>query len=121
MGGKDVVLPELSMKNYSLKCLTFEERTRKPYNDNLRLFRPLALDFHGKERLREETSNLFNLFLEKKSGTDSVNFRGGCMESIATLQDIFQADNFLYDIEIVDGSLVGELASRNTGKHFKTV
>ena len=60
MGCKNAVLPEPLLKNHTINCLTFEENTRQPYNDNLCLFRALALHMHGNQRLEEETSNLFN-------------------------------------------------------------
>ena len=47
MGCKDAVLPEPLLKNHTINCLTFEESTRQPYNDNLCLFRALALHLHG--------------------------------------------------------------------------
>ena len=43
MGCKDTVLPDPLLKNQTVKCLTFEENTRKPYNDNLCLLRSLVL------------------------------------------------------------------------------
>ena len=55
MGCKDAVLPESLLKNHTVNCLTFEKNTRKPNNDNLSLFRALALHLHGNERLEEET------------------------------------------------------------------
>ena len=60
MGCKNAVLTETLLKNHTIKCLTFEENTRQPYNDNLCLFRALALHLHGTQRLEEETSKLFN-------------------------------------------------------------
>ena len=92
MSFKDNVLPNPLLKNHSVKRSTFEENNRKPYKENLCLFRVLGLHLHGNERLREETSKLFNLCLEKTGGTDPTNFRGVCMEHIAAMQDIFQAD-----------------------------
>ena len=55
MGCKEVVLPESLVKNHIVNCLTYEENTRKPYNDNLCLFRALALHLHGGWVLEEET------------------------------------------------------------------
>ena len=63
MGCKDTVLPEPLLKNHIVNCLTFERNTRQPYNDNVSLFRALALHFHANEKLEEETSKTFNLFL----------------------------------------------------------
>ena len=73
---EDTALPDPPLKNLLVKCLTFEENTRKPYNDNLCLFRALALHLHGNEKLEEEISKLFNLILAKTGGTDPTNFRG---------------------------------------------
>ena len=53
MGCKDAVLPEPLLKNCTINCLTFEENTRQPYNDNLCLYRTLALHFHRNQRLKK--------------------------------------------------------------------
>ena len=66
---KDAVLPEPLLKNHPINCLTFAEKTRETYNDNLCLFRAPALHLHGTQRLEEETSILFNLFfIHQKNG-----------------------------------------------------
>ena len=65
MGCKDAVLPKPLLKNCTINCLTFEENTRQPYNDNLCLFRALALHLHKNQPLEEETSNVFNSFIKK--------------------------------------------------------
>ena len=62
MGCKDALLPESLLKNHTVTCLTYEQNTKKPYKDNLCLFRALALHLHGNERLEEETSKLFISF-----------------------------------------------------------
>ena len=51
MGCKDTVLLEPLLKNHNVNCLTFERNTRQPYDDNLCLFRALALQLHGKKKL----------------------------------------------------------------------
>ena len=66
MGCKDAVLPEPLLRKGTINCLTFEEKTRQPYNDNLCLFRALALLMHGNQRLEEETSKFFNSFINKR-------------------------------------------------------
>ena len=43
MGWKNAVLPESLLKNHAVNCLTYEQNTKKPYKDNLCLFRALAL------------------------------------------------------------------------------
>ena len=51
MDCKDSVLHEPLLKNENVNCLTFEKNTRKPYNDNLCLFRAVGLHLFGNERL----------------------------------------------------------------------
>ena len=70
MGCKNAVLPEPLLRNGTINCLTYEENTRQPYNDNLCLFRALALHMHGNQRLEEELSQIFNSFINKM--VDSV-------------------------------------------------
>ena len=55
MGCKDTLLPEPLLKNHNANCLTYEKNTLQPYNDNLCLFRALALPLHGNKKLEEET------------------------------------------------------------------
>ena len=55
MGSKNAVLAKPLLRNGTINCLTYEENTRQPYNDNLCLFRALALHLHGTQRLEEET------------------------------------------------------------------
>ena len=54
MGCKNAVLPGPLLKNHTINCLTYEEITRQPYNDNLCLLRAPALHLHGTQRLEEE-------------------------------------------------------------------
>ena len=82
MGCRDAVLPESLLKNHTVNCLTFGKITGKPYNDNLCLFRTIALHLFGSERLEEETSKLFNLFLINSTNPDTSKFQGVCRDDI---------------------------------------
>ena len=53
MGWKNAVLPDHLLRNGTINCLTYKEYTRQPYNNNLYLFRALALHLHGSQRLEE--------------------------------------------------------------------
>ena len=121
MGCKDSVLPESLLRNRSINCLTYEQNTKKPYKDNLCLFRVFALHLHGNERLKEETSKLFNLFLLKSTNPDPSKFQGVCMDDIPSAEDILGINNFIYDIDLFDGAMVGELAGRSIKKYEKNV
>ena len=109
MGCKVTVLPEPLLKNHNVNCLTFDRNARQPYNDNLCLFRALALHLHGNEKLEEETSKIFNLFLNNCGEGDPSKFRGVHMTHIPKVEEMLNLNMFLYDIVFVDGDLIGEL------------
>ena len=121
MGCKDAVLPEPLLRNGTINCLTFEENTRQPYNDNLCLFRALALHIHGNQRLEEETSKLFNFFIIKIDGLSPNQFQGVHMNDIPTVEDLPTLKVLLYDIDIVNGNIIEELARRSVQKYNNTV
>ena len=121
MGCKNAVLPELLLRNGIFNCLTYEENTRQSYNDNLCLFRALALHFHGTQRLQEETSELFNLFTKKMDALSLNQFQGVHMNVILTVQDLLTLNILMYDIDNVDGNIVGELARQSGQKYGNTV
>ena len=113
MGCENAVLPEPLLRNCTINCLTFEESTRQPYNDNLCLLRALALHLHGTQRLEEETSKLFILFINKMDGLSPNQFQGVHMNDIPIVEDLLTLNILLYDIDIVDGNIIGELARRS--------
>ena len=121
MGCKDAILPESLLKNHTVNCLTYEQNTKKPYKDNLCLFRALALHFHGNERLEGETSKLFNLFLVNSTNPDPSKIQGVCMDDILSVEDIVGINFFIYDIDLIDDTMVGELARRSIKKYEKNV
>ena len=121
MGCKNAVLPEPLLKNGTINSLTYEENTRQPYNDNLCLFRALALHLHGTQRLEEETSKFFNLFIKKMDGPSSNQFQGVHMNDITTVEDLLALNIVLYDIDIVDGNVIGEPARQSVQKYENTV
>ena len=121
MGCKDTVLPEPLLKNHIVNCLTFERNTRQPYNDNLCFFRTGALHLFGKERLEEETSKIFNLFLNNSEEGDVSKFQGVLLNDFPKAEDLLQINIFLYDIDFVDGKLIGELCRRSFQKFEKSV
>ena len=89
MVSKDTLLPEPLLKNHNVHCLIFEKNTLQPYNDNLCLFRALALHLHGnKKKLEEETSKLFNLFLNNSEERDPSKFQGSHMTDIPKVEEM---------------------------------
>ena len=105
-----------------MNCLTSEKNTRQPYNDNLCLFRALGLHLHGNEILEEETSKIFNLFLNNSEEGDVSKFQGVHLSDIPKVEDLLQLNIFLlYDNDFVYGELIGELCRRSVQKYENSV
>ena len=119
MGCKNALLSEPLLKKHTINCLTYEEKTRQPYNDNLCLFRALALHLH--QRLEEENQNMFNLFINKMDRLSPSQFQGVYMNDIPTVEDLLTLKILQYDSDFVDGNTVGELARRSVQKNENTV
>ena len=85
------------------------------------MFRALALHLHGNKKLEEETSKIFNFFLNNSEERDPSKFQGVHMTDIPKVEDLLQLNIFLYDIDFVDGELIGELARRSIQKFEKSV
>ena len=110
MGCKDAVLSEFLLKDHTVNCLTYEQNTKKPYEDNLCLLRALAFHLHAKESLDEETSKFFNLFLNNSTNLDPSNFQGVCMNDVPSVEDMVGIKTFNCDIDLIDGARVEKLA-----------
>ena len=106
----DAVLPEPLLNNCTINCLTFEENTRQPYNDNVSFFRASALHWHGNQRLEEKTSEIFNSFINKMDRLSPNQFKGVHMNDIPIVEDLLTLIILIYDIDIVYGNIIGELA-----------
>ena len=121
MGCQDAVLPGTLLKNGTINCLTFEENTRQAYNDKLCLFCALALHAQGNQRLEEEISLLFNLYINKMVGLSADQFQGVRTSNTLIVEDLISLNILLYDMDIADGNIIGELARRSVQKNENTV
>ena len=118
---KDAVLPETVLKNCTINCLTYGEKTKQTFIDNLCVFQALASPLQGKQRLEEDISNLFNLFINKMDGLGAYEFQGGHVNDIPIVEDLLTLSILLYDIDIVYGNIIGEIARRSLQKNDNTV
>ena len=85
------------------------------------LFRAIALQLHGNEKLEEETSKNFNVFRNKSEEGDVSKFQGVHLNDILKDEDLLQLNIFVYDIDFVDGELIGELCRKSIQKYGKSV
>ena len=118
MGYKDAALPKRQLRNSTINCLTYEENTRQLYNENLCLFVLfLSLHLHGNQRLEEGTSETLNSFINSMDEPSPYQFQGVHMNDIPVVEDLRTLSILLYDIDIVDGNIIGELARRSAQKY----
>ena len=114
MGSTDAVLPKSLPKNHTIKCLMFEENTRQPYNDTSCLFCASTLRLKGNEKLAEETSKNFSLFINRKDRLRPLQFRGVHCNDNPFVEDLLHLNNFCHYIDIVEVKKMNWL-----GKVFK--
>ena len=98
-----------------------EEKRGQPYNDTLCLFCAPVLHLQGNQRLEEGTSKNFNLFINKMEGRSPTQFHGAPLNDILFVNNLLTLNILLYDIDIVDGNIIGELAGRSVQKYENTV
>ena len=87
--------------------------------DNLCLVSAKTLLLHSNEKLEEETSKVFNLFLNNSEEGDVSNFQGVHLNDIPKVEALFQLNISLYDIDFLDGELIGELWRWRVQKYEK--
>ena len=73
MGCKDAVLPDRLLENHTVNCLTFEENTRQPYNDNLCL--SCSCSPFARKSTTEENSKILNSFINRMDGLSPMSSR----------------------------------------------
>ena len=76
---------------------------------------------HGNQRLEEKNSKIFTLFINKKDGLSVDRFQGVHMNVIRFVEGLLTVSIVLYDIDVVDGNIIGELRRRNVQKYELTV
>ena len=64
---------------------------------------------------------MFNLFINKLDGLSADQFQGVHVNDIPILEGLLTLIILLYDIDIVDGNIIGELARRSVKKYENTV
>ena len=104
-----------------MNCLYYERNTRQPYNGKLCLFRALALHLHGNEKLEEETSKFFNIFLENSEEEDNSKHQGAHLIDIPKVEDLLQLNIFLHDTDFEVGELIVELCRRSSQIYGESV
>ena len=121
MGCKDTVLPEFRLKTRTVNCLNFE---KKQENLTMTIFAfseqllCIYLVTRGCRRKHQSYSTSFFLTVQTLNAS---KFQGVCMDDIPSVEGIVGINIFLYDIDLIDGAMVGKLARRRIKKYEKNV
>ena len=71
--------------------------------------------------INEKTSKTFNVFLKNCGEADPSKFQVVHMTDIPKVEEMLQLNIFLYDIDFVDGELIGEPARKSIQTFEKNV
>ena len=104
-----------------LTALGLKEIRSNPTMTTSVLFRALALHLQYDEKLEEETSKTFNLFLNHSEEGDVSKFQNVHLNDIPNVEDLLQLNVFHYDINFVDGELIGELCRRSVQNYGRSL
>ena len=113
MGCIDAVLPNSLLVNHTITCLIYEENTRQPFEDILCLFRLFPLHLHETKKLEEEPLEILTLSINKMDWLSPGQFHGVQFNDTPNVEDLLLI-NVLYDIDVVEGSLLENYVWRDT-------
>ena len=119
MGCIDAVIPEQLLRRSDVNCLVSNDYG-ETYKDYICLFGAIAVHLYGSSELETNAKYLFSAF-PHESGHDSINFRGVSIDHLVFFENAIKHNIFIYDIDIVDGDFVGELARRSVEVYEKNI
>ena len=119
VGYKDILLPPKLVKRSGVNCFTYTSNKER-YNDNLRLLRAVCMHKTGSERVEEETKKLPNAYLTANPHLSVQNFREIGLKDLHLVERLAEVTILVYDIEVLDGGIIGELAERSLRRFDST-
>ena len=76
-----------------------------------------ALHLHGTQRLKGETSNVFEYSIYKLHGLSANHFQGVHLNRVPLIEDLLTIRILLFDLDFVDGNVAGEISRRSVQKY----
>ena len=119
MGCTDSPLPEPLLRNPEVNCL-LSNGYDEPYNDNLCLFRAIAIHLFGSVDVELQPIKIFHNFVTA-SGCDPENFTGVSFDQIPIIEEQIKQNIFIYDFDIEEGEIIGELVRRSVERYDKNI
>ena len=117
MGCTDSPLPEPLLRNPEVYCLLSNGHD-EPYNDNLCLFRAIANHLFGSVDVELQAIKIFHNFVTA-SGCDP--YTGVSFDQIPIIEELIKQKIFIYDFDIEDGEIIGELVRRSVERYDENV
>ena len=119
MGFTDSPLPEPLLRNPEVNCLVSNGHN-EPYNDNLCLFRAIAIHLFGSVDVELHATEIFHNFITV-SGCDPESFTGVSFDQIPIIEELIKQNIFIYDFDIEDGEIIGELVRRSVERYDENI
>ena len=119
MGCTDSPLPEPLLRNPEVNCLVSIGHN-EPYNDNLCLFRAIAIHLFGSVDVEPNATKIFHSFVTG-SGCDPESFTGVSFDQIPIIEELIKQNIFIYDFDIGDGEISGELVRRSVERYDENI
>ena len=121
MACKNAVLYEIPLKNCIINSLLYAEDKRQPLDVNLCLFHAFSLNLHGNQRLSEEISEPFISFRNILDVLSPNQFKRVHTNDIPVNDYLLTLNTLLYDIDLVDGNIIGGTHRQRVLNYGKTV
>ena len=112
-------IPSVLLKNKHVKCFV-SDCEKKPYQDNLFVFRALSYDLYGRVQLQQKTMELMQMFLTA-TRRDDETFPGIHEDDILVLEALVDRNIQVYSIFFDEQSeMFAELTRRSSMQYTKT-
>ena len=119
MSCNDTPLPQPMLRNPEFNCLVSNGHD-EPYNDNFCLFRAIAIHLFGSIDVEPNTTKIFHNFVTA-SASDPKHFAGVSFDQIPIIEELIKQNVFVYDFDIEDGEIIGELVRRCVETYDKNI
>ena len=119
VGCKEILLAFNLVKRNDVNCLTYKSNTER-YNDNLCLLGAVCMHKTGNESKEEEIKKLFNAYLTTNPHLSVQKLRGVWLEDLHIVERLAEVNFLVYDIRVLDGGIIGELAERSLRRFSST-
>ena len=119
MGCTDSPLPEPLLRNPEVNCLVSNGHN-EPYSDNMCLFRAIAIHLFGSVDVEPNATKIFHSFVTA-SGCDPESFTGVSFDQIPIIEELIKQNIFIYDFDIEDGEIIGELVRRSVERYDENI